>query len=130
MGLGAYRRTCVGARRVEDRFARRAKAYGHARRRGRALPHDVRHRSLVKRVNPLPVRCYRWTRTCVHVVAGVATTMFVFPLVSDAKKRRLVKRWSARLLRILKVRARIDGELAGAAGNVLIVANHISWLDI
>jgi len=84
----------------------------------------------VTRVNPLPVRCYRWSRTCVHLVAGVATTMFVFPLVSDTRKRRLVKRWSARLLRILKVQARVDGELAMAAGNVLVVANHVSWLDI
>jgi len=56
--------------------------------------------------------------------------MFVFPLVSDTRKRRLVKRWSARLLRILKVQARVDGELAMAAGNVLVVANHVSWLDI
>ena len=76
------------------------------------------------------MRCYRFTRTCVHLLAGVATTMLVFPLVDDARKRRLVKRWSERLLRILKVQARVDGELATAAGNVLIVANHVSWLDI
>lgn len=80
--------------------------------------------------NPLPVRCYRFTRTCVHVLAGVATTMLVFPLVSDARKRKLVKRWSKRLLHILKVKAHIDGELATQSGNVLLVANHISWLDI
>jgi 1-acyl-sn-glycerol-3-phosphate acyltransferase len=66
----------------------------------------------------------------VHLLAGVATTVFVFPLVDDTRKRRLVKRWSERLLRILKVTPRVDGELATAAGNVLIVANHISWLDI
>ncbi|MFO1413166.1 MAG: lysophospholipid acyltransferase family protein [Burkholderiales bacterium] len=78
---------------------------------------------------PLPVRCYRWTRTCVHVLAGVATTMFVFPLVSDARRRHLVKRWSGRLLRILRVEARVEGEIA-RDGNVLVVANHISWLDI
>jgi 1-acyl-sn-glycerol-3-phosphate acyltransferase len=83
-----------------------------------------------RRGNPLPVTCYRWTRTCVHVLAGVATTMVVFPLVSETRKRRLVKRWSARLLRILKVEARVDGELAAPGGNVLVVANHISWLDI
>jgi 1-acyl-sn-glycerol-3-phosphate acyltransferase len=81
------------------------------------------------RPTPLPVRCYRWTRTCVHVLAGVATTMFVFPLVSDARRRHLVKRWSGRLLRILCVEARIEGEIA-REGNVLVVANHISWLDI
>jgi 1-acyl-sn-glycerol-3-phosphate acyltransferase len=79
--------------------------------------------------NPLFVRCYRYTRTCVHVLAGVATTMFVFPLVSDTRRRWLVKRWSGRLLRILKVEARVHGELS-RGGNVLVVANHISWLDI
>ncbi len=80
--------------------------------------------------NPLPVRCYRWTRTCVHVLEGVATTMLVFPLVADARRRALVKRWSARLLRILNVEVRIEGVLGGTGGNVMVVANHISWLDI
>jgi len=56
--------------------------------------------------------------------------MFVFPFVSDARKRRLVKRWSRRLLRILNVTARVRGELEAVSGNVLLVANHISWLDI
>lgn len=84
----------------------------------------IRHR------NPLPVRCYRYLRTCVHVLAGIGTTIVVFPFASDARKRRLVKRWSARLLRILHVRAHVEGQLSPTAGNVLLVANHISWLDI
>ncbi len=79
--------------------------------------------------NSLVVRCYRFTRTCVHVAAGVGTTMFVFPLVSPERRRHIVKRWSGRLLRILNIEARVEGSLA-AAGNVLVVANHISWLDI
>ncbi len=65
-----------------------------------------------------------------HLGAGVATTLFVFPLVSSARKRALVKRWSRRLLRILAVRTRVHGDLRARGGNVLIVANHISWLDI
>jgi 1-acyl-sn-glycerol-3-phosphate acyltransferase len=56
--------------------------------------------------------------------------MFVFPFVSDARKRKLVKRWSRRLLRILNVTVRVRGELETVNGNVLLVANHISWLDI
>ncbi len=84
----------------------------------------------MRRRNSLPVQCYRWTRTCVHVLQGVATTVAVFPLVSDARKRMLVKRWSARLLRILKIDASVQGELARTGGNVLVVANHVSWLDI
>ena len=80
--------------------------------------------------NSTPLRLYRYVRTCVHVSAGVATTLFVFPLVSPARKRALVKRWSRRLLRILAVEARLHGDIAARGGNVLIVANHISWLDI
>lgn len=78
----------------------------------------------------LPVRCYRWTRTCIHVLEGVATTMLVFPLVKAQTRRGLVKRWSGRLLRILAVQTRIDGEIETRGGNVMVVANHISWLDI
>ena len=80
--------------------------------------------------NATPVRLYRYVRTCVHVGSGVATTLLVFPLVSPARKRWLVKRWSARLLRILNVSAQVRGDLAPARGNILLVANHISWLDI
>ena len=83
-----------------------------------------------KRTNSRVVQCYRWTRTCVHVLAGFATTLFVFPLVSDAGRRTLVKRWSVRLLRILAVEVRIEGDIGAHRGNVMVVANHISWLDI
>jgi 1-acyl-sn-glycerol-3-phosphate acyltransferase len=83
-----------------------------------------------RRGNPLIVRCYRFVRTCVHVLAGVMTTLLVFPRVSDTRRRWLVRRWSGRLLRILKVDARLHGELSGVGGNYLVVANHISWLDI
>ena len=83
-----------------------------------------------QRPNSPPVRVYRYVRTCVHVGAGIATTLLVFPLVSPARKRALVKRWSRRLLRILAVEARLHGDIAARGGNVLIVANHISWLDI
>jgi len=76
------------------------------------------------------VQCYRWTRTCVHVLEGVSTTIIVFPLVSSTTRRSLIKRWSARLLRILAVEARVEGVMVTQAGNVLVVANHISWLDI
>ena len=80
--------------------------------------------------NGLPVRIYRYVRTCVHVGEGVATTLLVFPLVSSTRKRALVKRWSQRLLRILVVEARLHGNIGARGGNVLVVANHISWLDI
>jgi 1-acyl-sn-glycerol-3-phosphate acyltransferase len=78
----------------------------------------------------LPVRTWRATRTFVHVVAGIATTTFVFPVVNGSARRALVRRWSRKLLRMLRVELRVEGDLAAPRGNVLVVANHISWLDI
>ena len=40
--------------------------------------------------------------------------MLVFPLVKPQTRRSLVKRWSGRLLRILAVQTRVDGEIDAA----------------
>jgi 1-acyl-sn-glycerol-3-phosphate acyltransferase len=83
------------------------------------------------RRTPLPLRVYRWTRASAHVLEGVAMTSLLFPLVGMARRRELSAQWSRRLLRILRIEARVHGQPAdGIGGNVLIVANHISWLDI
>jgi 1-acyl-sn-glycerol-3-phosphate acyltransferase len=78
----------------------------------------------------LPLRAWRATRVTLHVFAGIATTTFVFPLVQAPRRRALVKRWSRKLLRLLRVEPRVHGRVDSHQGNVLIVANHISWLDI
>ncbi len=83
-----------------------------------------------RRVTPLPLRLYRVARTGVHVLEGVATTTFVFPLLKPAARRKVIRRWCRRLLRMLNVDARMHGDLDPVQRNVLVVANHISWLDI
>jgi 1-acyl-sn-glycerol-3-phosphate acyltransferase len=75
-------------------------------------------------------RLLRALRVCVHALAGLATTTFVFPFADAARRRELIQRWSARLLELLRVECRVYGRLAPNGGNVLVVANHISWLDI
>jgi 1-acyl-sn-glycerol-3-phosphate acyltransferase len=72
----------------------------------------------------------RAARTVLHGVEGLATTTFVFPLTGARGRRTLVQRWSARLLRMLHVDTRVHGTLDPDGGNLLIVANHVSWLDI
>jgi 1-acyl-sn-glycerol-3-phosphate acyltransferase len=83
------------------------------------------------RPTPLPVRLVRFARVAAHVVGGLSTTVFVFPWIGTPKKQVLIRKWSRQLLRMLNVDLRVlwrhDG---GFPGNVLIVANHISWLDI
>jgi 1-acyl-sn-glycerol-3-phosphate acyltransferase len=84
-----------------------------------------------RRRTPFALRLYRSGRVAIHIAEGLATTAFVFPWVGLGRRQALIQRWSRHLLRILAVEARIHGlGEAGLPGNVLIVANHISWLDI
>ena len=62
------------------------------------------------------------------MIWGVALSFTWLPLVGDARRLRFRARWSARLLRALGIR--LEAELTHAAPGVLLVANHISWLDI
>jgi 1-acyl-sn-glycerol-3-phosphate acyltransferase len=83
------------------------------------------------RRTPLTVRLYRSARVSAHVVEGVLTAALVFPWVGVPRKQVMIRGWSKRLLRMLKVEARIHGlPDGGLPGNLLIVANHVSWLDI
>lgn len=83
------------------------------------------------RPTSLPVRIARSARLSLHVVEGVATTLVVFPWIGPPRRRELIRRWSVRMLRILRIETRFHGvPQGGLPGNLLIVANHISWLDI
>lgn len=66
-----------------------------------------------------------------HLLAGLATAILVFPLVNGAWRDKLVQRWSLRLLRIcgVQVRTRVPVGVSDTEP-ALIVANHVSWLDI
>jgi 1-acyl-sn-glycerol-3-phosphate acyltransferase len=72
---------------------------------------------------------WRLARVLVHLGAGLATCALVFPLVGDARRERIIARYSRRLLHICGVRL---GEPGGnpALAHAMIVANHVSWLDI
>ena len=78
----------------------------------------------------LPRRLWRVARVSAHVAAGIATQTFLFPRASAGRKRALTQRWCRKLLALMNVDARVHGMIDGDAGNLLIVANHISWLDI
>lgn len=62
------------------------------------------------------------------MLSGAATVAFIFPWVSDANKLRLRQRWSRILVSILGVR--VEADLGHAVPGSLLVANHISFLDI
>lgn len=73
----------------------------------------------------------RFARVFLHVMRGVATCAFIFPWIASPKREALVRRWSFQLLALCKVRVKFIDQSGGQiADHALIIANHVSWLDI
>jgi 1-acyl-sn-glycerol-3-phosphate acyltransferase len=74
---------------------------------------------------------YRVARVLFQLLIGLWTCALVFPLTDAAGRKRRIQRWSATVLSICGVRVSImqaaDVQIPARA---LIVANHVSWLDI
>jgi 1-acyl-sn-glycerol-3-phosphate acyltransferase len=72
---------------------------------------------------------YRLLRVVLHLFVGLCTCATVFPLVNAAGRASRIQRWSVKLLAICGVKVEVIGA-ADPAPRALIVANHVSWLDI
>lgn len=59
---------------------------------------------------------------------GLATVALVYPLTRRETHKKLRQRWSATLLRIVDVRLDLRG--SAIRPDCMLVANHVSWLDI
>jgi 1-acyl-sn-glycerol-3-phosphate acyltransferase len=64
-----------------------------------------------------------------HLLAGLATLFFRFPRLSREQKEMQVQVWADRMLACLGITLQVRGA-PPAPGPLLLVANHISWLDI
>lgn len=62
------------------------------------------------------------------VLGGLVSSRFIYRNLDQAARGRLVVAWAGKLMRILNIESRVTGTpaLAGA----VLVANHVSWLDI
>ena len=71
---------------------------------------------------------WRLLRAVLHVLHGMAV-MTRFPALSAAARHERIRWWSVGLLRAAGLQVQVHG-VAARPGAALIVANHISWLDI
>jgi 1-acyl-sn-glycerol-3-phosphate acyltransferase len=72
---------------------------------------------------------WRLGRALVHAVAGLATILVRFPRMSEQQRHARVQAWALKMLTVLGIRLELRGR-PPVSGPVLLVANHISWLDI
>ena len=68
-------------------------------------------------------------RAMAHAVHGFWTIKTLFPKLEQAEREARVQVWAGQMLRIVGIELEVKGS-APAWGPVLLVANHISWLDI
>lgn len=74
------------------------------------------------------IRAFRIFRLALLVISALFFSLFVFPLCSDAKRLALKASWAAALLDALGIE--VEADLTHAVPGALLVANHISWIDI
>lgn len=72
---------------------------------------------------------WRLMRAVVHLLVGFLTILFRFQKLSPELRQIRIRVWSQHLLKHLGVRLEVCGN-AQISGPLLLVANHISWLDI
>lgn len=75
------------------------------------------------------VALWKFARGLAHAASGWLTITFKFPRLPQAEREARVQAWARRMLEIVGVGLQVQGT-PPSAGPVLLVANHISWLDI
>jgi 1-acyl-sn-glycerol-3-phosphate acyltransferase len=68
-------------------------------------------------------------RVFTHLLGGVAQGRLLLPRLSKQQRDRRIQKWARGMLKRLGVELKIVGAPA-QAGPMLLVANHISWVDI
>ncbi len=79
----------------------------------------------------LAARVFRWVRLLTHVMVGLMAVGVVYPRVSPTRRAHLTGWWAKKLLRILNIVLTVHGARPAAqTRNLIIAANHVSWVDI
>ena len=72
---------------------------------------------------------WRLLRAIAHMLSGWWTIRFRFARLSPAERAQCVQQWAERMLNLMGIRLTVHGT-PPAHGPVLVVCNHLSWLDI
>ena len=71
---------------------------------------------------------WRLSAVVLHMLHGLWVVLVRFPMLSAQHRHARVQWWSAKTLRLLGLELSVQGHVH--PGPILLVANHVSWLDI
>ncbi|MDT7834421.1 lysophospholipid acyltransferase family protein [Aquabacterium sp. OR-4] len=71
---------------------------------------------------------WRALRVLLHVLQGLLLVGLLFPRLPEARRHAHIGHWSRGLLRVLGLTVQVSGQ--ARPGATLLIANHVSWLDI
>jgi 1-acyl-sn-glycerol-3-phosphate acyltransferase len=63
-----------------------------------------------------------------QLAAGLAIAGLIFPLASRSTRLALRQRWASGMLQAIGIEMRVEGATLAPGG--LLLANHVSWLDV
>ena len=71
-----------------------------------------------------------WRLLCcvLHGLHGLAIVMLRFGALDAGRREARIQWWASKMLRLMGIALQVDGQVPD--GGVLLVANHVSWLDI
>jgi 1-acyl-sn-glycerol-3-phosphate acyltransferase len=75
-----------------------------------------------------PRAAWRLLRCVVHALHGVGIALLRFDALDRAQREARIRWWSLKMLRLMGITMQVEGEVQ--PGGILLVANHVSWLDI
>jgi 1-acyl-sn-glycerol-3-phosphate acyltransferase len=73
--------------------------------------------------------CGKLIRALLHIASGFFTILLVFPRLSPEQREQRTQAWSLDMLDRLRIKVVVVGQPV-MLGPALLVANHMSWLDI
>lgn len=72
---------------------------------------------------------FKLVRALLHILSGFLTILLVFPRLSPEQRQLRTQVWSLAMLRCIRIQLIVKGNPA-LNGPLMMVANHMSWLDI
>ncbi len=83
------------------------------------------NRFVLNRINAI----VKLVRALLHILIGFLTILLVFPRLGAEQRQLRTQAWSLAMLRCIRIQLIVKGNPA-LNGPLLLVANHMSWLDI